>query len=160
MKTLFCAILFSVSCACLGAKDLHLVDGRVLPAVAVSWDPGGQLKVIHGSGVISISPTLLSEADRIEFNLKYPKPAPVLADTPASPVSGVPMQSTNSLLPTSGAQRLSPSVSSERPTAETATTSRWTISSTGKRHNSGCRYYGKGSACGPAAGVACKICGG
>lgn len=34
----------------------------------------------------------------------------------------------------------------------------YTISSTGKRHNSRCRYYGSGSPCGPTAGVACKIC--
>jgi len=34
------------------------------------------------------------------------------------------------------------------------------LSSTGKRHNSGCRYFGSGRACGPTDGVACKICGG
>ena len=33
-------------------------------------------------------------------------------------------------------------------------------SSTGKRHNSNCRYYGSGSPCGPNDGIACKICGG
>lgn len=35
------------------------------------------------------------------------------------------------------------------------------LSTTGKRHNSNCRYYNsKGRACGPNDGVACKICGG
>jgi septal ring factor EnvC (AmiA/AmiB activator) len=36
------------------------------------------------------------------------------------------------------------------------------ISGTGKRHNKNCRYFGtgKGHACGPSEGVACKICGG
>ena len=35
------------------------------------------------------------------------------------------------------------------------------MSSTGKRHNSRCRYYSsKGRDCGPSDGVACKICGG
>lgn len=33
-------------------------------------------------------------------------------------------------------------------------------SSTGKRHNSGCRYFTPNSICGPNEGVACKICGG
>lgn len=33
-------------------------------------------------------------------------------------------------------------------------------SSTGKRHNSRCRYFTSGSACGPTVGVACKVCGG
>jgi hypothetical protein len=38
---------------------------------------------------------------------------------------------------------------------------RYTISSTGKRHNSNCRYYGKGrSVSDRKRGVACKICGG
>jgi len=46
--------------------------------------------------------------------------------------------------------------------AEAAKGQAW-ISSTGKRHNSGCRYYGKGKGhltSNPAEGVACKICGG
>jgi hypothetical protein len=34
------------------------------------------------------------------------------------------------------------------------------LSSTGKRHNSGCRYFGSGRACSPSEGIACKICGG
>ena len=32
----------------------------------------------------------------------------------------------------------------------------YTISSTGKRHNSRCRYYGSGRPCGPTDGVACN----
>jgi hypothetical protein len=36
----------------------------------------------------------------------------------------------------------------------------YSLSSTGKRHNSGCRYFGSGRSCGPTDGIACKICGG
>ena len=36
----------------------------------------------------------------------------------------------------------------------------YTISSTGKRHNSRCRYYGTGRPAGPNEGIPCKICGG
>lgn len=38
---------------------------------------------------------------------------------------------------------------------------RW-VTSTGKRHNSKCRYYGKGEGhtAKPGEGVACKVCGG
>ena len=36
----------------------------------------------------------------------------------------------------------------------------YTISSTGKRHNSRYRYYGSGRPCGPTDGIPCKICGG
>lgn len=38
---------------------------------------------------------------------------------------------------------------------------KYRLSSSGKRHNSRCRYYSsKGADCGASAGVACKICGG
>jgi hypothetical protein len=36
----------------------------------------------------------------------------------------------------------------------------YSISSTGKRHNSGCRYYNPSKPCGSGDGAACKICGG
>ncbi|HEY6677236.1 MAG TPA: hypothetical protein VIZ87_10640, partial [Terrimicrobium sp.] len=36
----------------------------------------------------------------------------------------------------------------------------YTGSSTGKRHNSRCRYYGSGRPAGPNEGIPCKICGG
>jgi hypothetical protein len=36
----------------------------------------------------------------------------------------------------------------------------YSISSTGKRHNSGCRFYNPAKPCGSGDGVACKICGG
>jgi hypothetical protein len=41
-----------------------------------------------------------------------------------------------------------------------SSTSRYSVSSTGKRHNSGCRYFGSGRSSGPNEGVPCKICGG
>jgi len=56
----------------------------------------------------------------------------------------------------SGAQSLTPSGSTTQPAAGGS----YTISSTGKRHNSGCRYFGTGRSCGPTDGIACKICGG
>jgi endonuclease YncB( thermonuclease family) len=38
----------------------------------------------------------------------------------------------------------------------------WITNSSGKRHNSSCRYFhnSKGQPCGPNDGIACKICGG
>lgn len=56
----------------------------------------------------------------------------------------------------SGASYLIPSGGSTKPVAS----GNHTISSTGKRHNSGCRYFGSGRPCGPTDGIACKICGG
>jgi len=36
----------------------------------------------------------------------------------------------------------------------------FSMSSTGKRHNSGCRYYNPSKPCGATEGTPCKICGG
>jgi hypothetical protein len=36
----------------------------------------------------------------------------------------------------------------------------YSISTTGKRHNSRCRYYNPKFPCAPSQGVACKVCGG
>jgi hypothetical protein len=58
--------------------------------------------------------------------------------------------------PSSGAQSLTPQGSTTQPAAGAS----HTISSTGKRHNSGCRYFGSGKPCGPTDGIACKVCGG
>ena len=48
-----------------------------------------------------------------------------------------------------------------RPTPPTAEGTGYKLSSTGKRHNSRCRYFNSaGRACSATEGVACKICGG
>lgn len=56
----------------------------------------------------------------------------------------------------SEASSFSPSGSSTKVTAAGS----YSLSSTGKRHNSGCRYFGSGRSCGATEGTACKICGG
>jgi hypothetical protein len=56
----------------------------------------------------------------------------------------------------SGASSFAPSGGSTPPAAGGS----FTMSSTGKRHNSGCRYFGSGRTCGSTDGIACKICGG
>jgi outer membrane murein-binding lipoprotein Lpp len=52
------------------------------------------------------------------------------------------------------------SANSFTSTTSTQTGLSYTISSTGKRHNSRCRYFGSGRPCGPNEGIPCKICGG
>ncbi len=56
--------------------------------------------------------------------------------------------------PSSGASAVSPT------TQQPASGMSYVISSTGKRHNSSCRYFSSGRACGPNDGIPCKICGG
>ncbi len=76
----------------------------------------------------------------------------LLANGGTAPASVVPSTSTQSV-PT-------PSNSSVSSPSNAPQASKWTISSTGKRHNSSCRYFGSGKPCGSKDGVACKICGG
>lgn len=52
------------------------------------------------------------------------------------------------------------SIQSITPPSSGASGMQYTVSSTGKRHNSRCRYFGSGRPAGPNDGVACKICGG
>jgi len=52
------------------------------------------------------------------------------------------------------------SLSSGGSTSTGAASQSHSLSSTGKRHNSNCRYFGTGRACSPSEGIACKICGG
>ena len=52
------------------------------------------------------------------------------------------------------------SLISSGSSTKATTTGSYSLSSTGKRHNSGCRYFGSGRSCGATEGTACKICGG
>lgn len=58
--------------------------------------------------------------------------------------------------PSPASSPINPAVS---PASSPAQGTSWTISSTGKRHNNRCRYFG-GKSCGQNEGVACKVCGG
>lgn len=68
----------------------------------------------------------------------------------------------NSGVPSGGSipQSFTPQQSLAPPGVPSATGGRFSLSTAGKRHNSGCRYFGSGRACGATEGVACKICGG
>lgn len=60
------------------------------------------------------------------------------------------------------AARTSPSRQKDSASEEDSESGEYWLSSTGKRHNSSCRYYksSKGRPCGAKDGVACKTCGG
>jgi hypothetical protein len=54
-----------------------------------------------------------------------------------------------------------PTAAGVRTSASSTDGVKYRMSSSGKRHNSRCRYYSsEGRECGPSDGVACKICGG
>jgi hypothetical protein len=66
-----------------------------------------------------------------------------------------------SATPTTSAPTSQPPGTSNSSAAQDNSQAFW-LSSTGKRHNKKCRYYGtgRGQPCGPNDGVPCKICGG
>lgn len=59
--------------------------------------------------------------------------------------------------PSAGSQSMSPS---GPPVPGAANGLQYSLSSAGKRHNSGCRFFASGKACTQNEGVPCKICGG
>jgi cell division protein FtsB len=61
---------------------------------------------------------------------------------------------------TAAAVREAPTSANSFTSTSAQTGLSYTISSTGKRHNSRCRYYGSGRPAGPNEGIPCKICGG
>jgi len=71
----------------------------------------------------------------------------------------------NRLVPSRAENRLTTATSFSRsPTAGYTVIGKqgesgYSISSAGKRHNSGCRYYNPSKPCGPGDGTPCKICG-
>jgi len=165
---LFGAILIGLGNA--SPVSLALKDGSVLKGEVTSVSP---LEVVVSTefGIIRVPvPKLSEEAKKLIGTGNPPSPAQYEAriaqleariksleeenaqfrkQGATSPQTGIPRSSVRpaSLAPESAPQ----------PSAAGTTHA---ISSTGKRHNSGCRYFSSGKPCGANDGVACKICGG
>lgn len=140
------------------AKDLDKA-GSLFESAAKQGHPGAPAKlaeVLKEKELLAKTPTNQSGGDEVERLRKENQELRRLlanGETPSArpaqdPVSGV----------------VSPAASPQRSPGETRLTpsnaGKWSLSSTGKRHNNTCRYYISGKACGPSEGVACKICGG
>jgi hypothetical protein len=148
--------------------DLSLTDGSRIRGKVMSSN-GSEVTVMSDIGVLRIALEKLTPESRqsIEQTTK-PDTASLLKRIAELEGKVAQLQQENEALrrqsvaspsPTyrpSALQSLTPSGSTSKPTAEAS----HTISSTGKRHNSGCRFFGSGRSCGPTDGIACKICGG
>lgn len=166
---LFTLLLMFAGLIALGADattEINLLDGSKLKGKITS-NSGSEITVMSDLGVFRIplekltpeSKLAVSEATKPDVDSLLRKVTELEAKVSQlqqenqalrRQVAGSPTPSTaNSLTP-----------SSTSPTPRAAPGGSYTISSTGKRHNSGCRYFGSGRACGPNDGVACKICGG
>ena len=157
---------------------LQLVEGDSITGT-ISGVKDGSVSVITDYGVIRVPVTRLTEASRKELGIsstatveqlqKRVTELEALVERLRAENSDQRKQQASTLSPSPApATRIQSLVGSEGsapPTAAPAPpasgTSSW-ISSTGKRHNSRCRYFGtgKGRAGAASEGVACKICGG
>ncbi len=161
------------------AKKLQLVEGDSITGT-VSGVKDGSVSVITDYGVIRVPVLQLTEASRKELGISSTASVEQLqkrvtelealverlraensdlrkqqASTPSAPAS--PGTRVQSLVGGSGGT-VQPKAT---PAPATSGAAFW-ISTTGKRHNARCRYYGtsKGRSGSATEGVACKVCGG
>lgn len=148
--------------------DLSLLDGSRIKGKIMSSN-GSEVTVMSDIGVLRIALDKLTPESRqsIELTTK-PDTASLLRRIAELEAKITQLQQENENLrrqalgspsPTyrpSGVSSFTPSGTTIKPSSGVS----YTISSTGKRHNSNCRYFGTGRSCGPTDGVACKICGG
>jgi hypothetical protein len=152
---------------------LELNGGSVIKGDLVSWN-GQQAVVKAESGSMTLRRDQLSQATIQRLELLSGDPQKLLARISELEATVESLRKDNSALrqqlQTAAAAQSPPPAAVSREVAARATSFTssvsaptglsYTISSTGKRHNSRCRYYGSGRPCGPADGIACNICGG
>ena len=150
--------------------SLGLKDGSVLKGEVTSVSP---LEVVVSTefGIIRVPIQKLSEEAKKLIGAGNP-PSPVQYEARIAQLEAriKSLEGENAQLRKQGATSPQSAVprSSARPASlapepapqPSAAGTSHSISSTGKRHNSGCRYFSSGKPCGASDGVACKICGG
>lgn len=174
MKSL--AVLFAALVCLLPAlaaeipMELNLTDGSRIKGRVMS-STGSDITVTSDFGVIRIPMEKLTPESRLAVSAAMKPDVDSLVKKVAELEARVSqLQQENENLrkqmagrpvtgghPTAG-NGIAPSATNS--TSSPAAAASHSISSTGKRHNSGCRYFGSGRPCGPNDGIACKICGG
>jgi hypothetical protein len=166
-------LLASLATALSAPITLELSAGSVIKGDLVSWN--GQQAVVKAEfGSMTFKRDQLNLATIQRLELLSGDPQKLLARISELEATVESLRKDNAALrqqlqTAATSQSLPPAaISREAPPRATSFTSSasaptnlsYTISSTGKRHNSRCRYYGSGRPCGPTDGIACKICGG
>jgi len=172
-----CCLVFSLNAAEPNQSELTLLDGSKLRGKIVSAT-ASEVTIMTDFGVFRLPLEKLTAESRASVTSGNKRDSAALLQRIAELEARVAqLQSENESLRRAaaatpaqpyrplgisqgGVSGYSPSGSASIQSGSSASTSAHTISSTGKRHNSGCRYYGVGRACGPSEGIACKICGG
>jgi cell shape-determining protein MreC len=167
-------LLASLATALAAPITLELSAGSVIKGDMISWN-GQQAVVKTEFGSMTFRRDQLSQATIQKLELLSGDPQKLLARIAELEATVESLRKDNAALrqqlqSTTTTQSVSPAPAISRevtPRANSFTSSAsaptgqsFTISSTGKRHNSRCRYYGSGRPCGPTDGIACKVCGG
>ena len=163
-------LLSSMSLIC-APITLELTGGSVIKGDLVSWN-GQQVVVNAEFGSLTFKREQLSQATLLRLDLLSGDPQKLVARIAELEATVESLRKDNTSLrqqlQATLAARTAPapalpinSISStSSKTAPAPTGLSYTVSSTGKRHNSRCRYYGSGRPAGPNEGIPCKICGG
>lgn len=143
--------------------DVRLIDGSVLKGVVTSRSPQ-DITLRTTDGTLRIAASRMTQASR-DALLGPEDPAACQARVRDLESQVRALELENQDLRKRLAERVAvapQSLSAPRGDASrsSAAGQSYTISSTGKRHNSRCRYYGTGRAGGSTEGIACKVCGG
>ncbi len=169
--TILIALVLCIGPVCYADNivDISLLDGSKLKGRVMSSN-GAEITVMSDLGVFRIpleklteeSRQAVTEASKPDLDALLRKVAELEAKVSQLQQENESLRRQMAVTPTpgyrpSGVQSLTPS---PPPTSPPAAGGSFTMSSTGKRHNSGCRYFGTGRSCGPTEGIACKICGG
>jgi cell shape-determining protein MreC len=167
-------LLVSVATALSAPITLELSGGSVIKGDLISWN--GQQAVVKAEfGSMTFKRDQLSQATLQRLELLSGDPQKLLARISELEATVESLRKDNAALrqqlqivTTTQSRSPAPAISREvtpransfTPSVSAPTGLSYTISSTGKRHNSRCRYYGSGRPCGPTDGIPCKICGG
>ena len=166
-------LLASIASALSAPISLELSGGSVIKGDLISWN--GQHSILKADfGAMTLRRDQLSQATIQRLELLSGDPQKLLARISELEATVESLRKDNAALrqqlqaataaqsPQSGAGigRVAMPVNSFTSSVSAPTGLSYTISSTGKRHNSRCRYYGSGRPCGPTDGIPCKICGG
>jgi hypothetical protein len=150
--------------------SIELTGGSVINGDLISWD-GNEVQIKAEFGTLKFKKDTLSTKTLERLDLQSGDPQKVAAKIAELEATVASLRRDNAALrqqlaqataqgaPTTVAPTSGVTSRSSAPATENSGLS-YSKSSTGKRHNSNCRYFGSGSPCGPTDGVACKTCGG
>lgn len=169
MKNVLFLLLGSLLLATANAAPIsvELKGGSVINGDLISWD-GQEVQVKAEFGIVKFKKDAISPKTLESLELKSGDPQKLAARITELEATVESLRRDNAALRQQLAQApagasATPSAAPASSTNVTATQNKgltYSRTSSGKRHNSNCRYFDPAKPCASTDGVACKICGG